>query len=181
MKKLDKRVIMEKTPFFALPPVLLALVLLIAEISLVYVIACLGIGVLIGIGGLLLAADTFKQVVSRIIGACGFFLFCVGVAVAIATDSSVYGVLLATLGVVFFVWAFRRTTFSDESLQKSIIILVATVLATTLLVVGGCRAIINNNYSSSGNCFNCGGDGWDSENHCSCVWCGGDGYSSWNP
>ena len=181
MKKLDKRVIMEKTPMFALPPILLALVLIIAEISLVGGIACLGIGVLIAIGGLLLAADTFRQIVSRFIGTCGVLLFGVGVGVAIATDSSVYGVLLATLGVVFFVWAFRRTSLSDESIRKSIIILVATILATTLLVIGGYRAITNDNYSSSGNCFNCGGDGWDSENHCSCVWCGGDGYSSWNP
>ena len=30
-------------------------------------------------------------------------------------------------------------------------------------------------------CSNCGGDGWDSANGCSCVWCGGDGRTSWNP
>ena len=38
-----------------------------------------------------------------------------------------------------------------------------------------------NNYSGSYRCDNCGGDGWDSANGCSCVWCGGDGRTSWNP
>ena len=181
MKKLDKRVIIEKIPMFAFPPILLAIVLIVAEISLAGGIACLGVGVLIAIVGLLLAADTFKQIVSRVIGACGVLLFGVGIGVAIATDSSVYGVISATIGVAFFVWAFRRTALQNESIRKSIIILTATILATILLTLGGYRAITNNNYSSSGNCFNCGGDGWDSENNCSCVWCGGDGKTHWNP
>ena len=30
-------------------------------------------------------------------------------------------------------------------------------------------------------CNNCGGDGWDSANGCSCVWCGGDERTSKNP
>ena len=59
-----------------------------------------------------------------------------------------------------------------------VVILVIALVASCSDNIGGSSS---GGGSKKGNCNNCGGDGWDSRNGCSCVWCGGDGYSYWNP
>lgn len=63
-------------------------------------------------------------------------------------------------------------------------IVVAILLVLSL--IGSCNessggSSKSGSKSSEYRCSNCGGDGWDSANGCSCVWCGGDGRTSWNP
>ena len=55
------------------------------------------------------------------------------------------------------------------------------VVAIVTFIVADTSGSGSGSGSKRGNCNNCGGDGWDSANSCSCVWCGGDGYTSWNP
>lgn len=76
-------------------------------------------------------------------------------------------------------WCLPKTVCDYENCfffgRKAMILMVCVVVAIAV-----CRNIITGD-SSKGNCFNCGGTGWDSANRISCVWCGGDGFSSWNP
>ena len=64
---------------------------------------------------------------------------------------------------------------------------VTLVIALIIALCVSCDFGTSSSNSGSGNssgsyrCNNCGGDGWDSANGCSCVWCGGDGRTSWNP
>ena len=60
---------------------------------------------------------------------------------------------------------------------------IAVVVLALLALIGSCSRGDSNSGNNSGSkrCSNCGGDGWDSTNNCSCVWCGGDGKTSWNP
>ena len=55
------------------------------------------------------------------------------------------------------------------------------VIAVVIVIILVIIDLIANGGSTTGNCFNCGGDGWDSANNCRCVWCGGDGEAVWNP
>ena len=65
-----------------------------------------------------------------------------------------------------------------DGLGITMLCVLGAVVVFGLLVFRGGMSPGSNN---RGNCFNCGGDGWDCENHCSCVWCGGDGDAIWNP
>lgn len=67
---------------------------------------------------------------------------------------------------------YENCFFFGRAAVTLMICVVAAVVICVNIVTGG---------NSIGNCFNCGGSGWDSVNRSSCVWCGGDGYSSWNP
>jgi len=63
---------------------------------------------------------------------------------------------------------------------------IGIIVVLIIVLVASCSGSGNKSSSSSGSssgtrCNNCGGDGWDSANSCSCVWCGGDGRTSWNP
>ena len=64
-----------------------------------------------------------------------------------------------------------------------VVLVIALVVACSGSTGSSSSSGSSNNDSNSGSyrCNNCGGDGWDSANGCSCVWCGGDGRTSWNP
>lgn len=186
MKKIDKADIMENTPKVAIIPIILSIILFMTD-SLVGGIVCLALGGIIAVGGLLLAADTFKQVVSRIMGTLGIILIGVGIGVRIVSSSSSYGIAAIVIGIILFIWALRRIALGNESTLKSAIVLALTVMLFVVLIIGSVNTLLgrSGNYGNSGNseliCNNCGGDGWDSANGGSCVWCGGDGRTSWNP
>jgi heme A synthase len=64
-------------------------------------------------------------------------------------------------------------------------LVVICVLAISIGLFTALFGILSNDSENSDGgkyrCNICGGDGWDSENNCSCVWCGGDGKTHWNP
>lgn len=74
--------------------------------------------------------------------------------------------------------------YASES--KGWIVGLAVTLLIALVVTSSGDSSTRSSSSTGSNsgdyrCNNCGGDGWDSANGCSCVWCGGDGRTSWNP
>lgn len=182
MKGLDKDTIMETTPKIALAPLAVALILIFGFESIVGGLVFLALGILVAVVGLILAADTFKQVVSRIMVTLGIIVIGCGLGIMFATEQSGAGLFIAAVGVGFCIWSWLRRELIAENKGTSIVILAATILVSVFMIFSTIRiATSGSSTSSRGNCFNCGGDGWDSANSCSCVWCGGDGYSSWNP
>lgn len=59
--------------------------------------------------------------------------------------------------------------------------MIGIVVALIIVLAVSCSDGSSTSSSGGYRCNNCGGDGWDSANRCSCVWCGGDGKTSWNP
>lgn len=95
-------------------------------------------------------------------------------------------IALACLVIAVFalVWLLVIKLKEEHGIKGVVIFAVVLVLVVAMLVfflMGFANGEGDRSYSSGYECFNCGGDGWDSANGCSCVWCGGDGRTSWNP
>lgn len=88
-----------------------------------------------------------------------------------------------TIMYALALWCLPKTIYDYDNCfffgSNALKLLVAIGIVVIFVIIVS-NSIVNDS-SPRGNCFNCGGDGWDSNNNCSCVWCGGDGYSSWNP
>ena len=108
------------------------------------------------------------------------------------------GSSFATIMLILGIATFPKAVIDHDHCRlvtKNLLIGIAAVIIFLLIIVGIANGIANSSSgsssyssntgnssnSSSQRCFNCGGDGWDSANNCSCVWCGGDGRTSWNP
>lgn len=90
-------------------------------------------------------------------------------------------VTYAYVFIYFMLSAWYEGRFKTS--MRRIIVIVAVVLVLFFIISS---AVSPNSGSTGGptgekKCSNCGGDGWDSANSCTCVWCGGDGITSWNP
>ena len=123
----------------------------------------------------------------------GLILFGVGIGIAML----VCMISLAAYGKVYFFDGYDITKFAwvvsfgccisglisliSDSKAWVITLVVALIIALCVSCGGTTSSSNSGGGSKKGNCNNCGGDGWDSRNGCSCVWCGGDGYTSWNP
>ena len=176
--------IFEHAPKFLLPLVAIVFVLLLLDEPIAACIV-LGITFLLIFVVLVISSYSLKQATSRTIVALGILIIGCGIG-NMFTASAEAGTLMSLFGLAYIGWAFVRSMIPTESKAGSIVSLVFAVLIAALMVALTIHAIINpdavgGSGSSVGNCFNCGGDGWDSYNGGSCIWCGGDGYSSWNP
>lgn len=90
------------------------------------------------------------------------------------------GCVLLTAGLVTLpetLYNYEKCYFVNSKILITVICVIAIFSVAIFFGDGGSSS------SSTGvyRCNNCGGDGWDSANNCSCVWCGGDGKTVWNP
>ena len=95
--------------------------------------------------------------------------------------------LIGYIAIGFSLWLLPKTIYDYENCEfvtKTKLIIVGVLVLFIGLSTSLFGIMSNDSEDSDGGkyrCNICGGDGWDSENNCSCVWCGGDGKTHWNP
>lgn len=158
-----------------------------SEVPIIKQFCLLTVALLIGVTCLLTAYNVKKKDttdVFKVLAGTALLLSIAPMAANVALGTSYF---LADLGRVLLaagLVTLPQTLFDYDHCflmsSKRLITIICTIVCFVAFSFFG----PSKSTSSSSNqerCFNCGGDGWDSYNNCTCVWCGGDGKTVWNP
>ncbi len=124
--------------------------------------------------------------VVMVIAAVTLFINLVYIASILISKGNILSAMVPVLFVIALAY-FPRAIYNPENCEaadSNFFIAAGVVVAIFVFCMLAANYAVNSDSSaenSTQECFNCGGDGWDSDNNGVCVWCGGDGKSSWNP